>query len=74
MVWAGFSQNGKTALAFLNGKQKAEDYQIILEDNLLPYAPLIAGINWVFQQDNAIIHKSTKEWLERWHVNVLSNG
>ncbi len=67
MVWDGFSQNGKTALAFHNGKQKAEGSQLMLKDNLLPYAWLIAGINWVFKQDNATIHiaKSTKEWLER---------
>lgn len=52
MVWVGFSQAGNTALALLGGKQKADDYQLMLEDNLLPYAPLISGKNWVFQQDN----------------------
>ena len=73
MVWAGFSQNGKTSLAFLNGKIEAEDYQLMLVDNLLPYTLLIAGIHWVFQQGNAAIHsaKCTIEWLECWHVNVI---
>ena len=68
IVWPGFSQNGKTSLAFLIKKQKEEDYQLMLEDKLLPYAPLIAGVNWVFQQDNAAIQsaKSTK--------NDLSTG
>lgn len=73
MVWAGFSKGDKTALAFLDGRQTAQDYQLMLEDNLLPYAPLIAGANWVFQQDNASIHsaRSTKEWFDRWHINAI---
>lgn len=62
-----FSLNGKTSLAFLHEIQNAEGYQLMLEVNPLPYTPLIAGLNYVFQKYNAAIFSSecTKESIER---------
>ena len=52
MVWSGFSHNDKTSLDFLGRKRRD---QVVLEGNLLPYAPLIPRVNQVFQQVNAAI-------------------
>jgi hypothetical protein len=73
MVWAGFSANGKTAMAFISGRQNAEAYQLMLEDHLLPFGPLIGGQNWIFQQDNASIHAATStwNWMAEWQVKWL---
>ena len=37
MMQTGFYEIGKTSQAFLSEKQKAEEYQSMLRDNLLPY-------------------------------------
>lgn len=38
MVWAGFTESGKTKMAFLVGKQNTENYTNTLINNLLPFA------------------------------------
>ncbi|RWR98786.1 Transposable element Tc3 transposase-like protein, partial [Dinothrombium tinctorium] len=73
MVWAGFSSSGKTSIAFLDGRQKASDYQRTLSDFILPVGSQLGGPQWIFQQDNAAIHtaKSTKTWFADHGVKVL---
>lgn len=66
MVWAGFSFNGRTDIAILNGKQNAINYQNVLQEYLLPVWDEISGENGIFVQDNASIHtaNTTKTWLQ----------
>lgn len=69
MVWAGFGSAGRTNIAFPTGRMKAEDYQDMLEENLLPFGENIGGTFWKFQQDNASIHVANSSW--EW---FLDNG
>lgn len=46
MMWAGFSQIGKTTLVSLNGKTKSRRLAVNEKYNMLPYGPLMAGVNW----------------------------
>lgn len=68
-----FPLNYKTAPGFRNGIRNAR-LPLILEDNPLSYEPLIAGVNYFVQKNNAPIYSSecAKEWLlERWQVNLM---
>lgn len=74
MIWAAFwldesGRPGKSDIILMSrgdtarGGYSSQSYQDTLEQGLLPhYQP-----GWIFQQDNAPIHKSssTKDWLER---------
>ncbi len=73
MVWAAFGYNGKTAIAFLDGRQDAAAYQEVLQECLLPNGRRIGGRDWIFKQDNAPIHtaRTTKEWFRQHGVRVL---
>ena len=65
MVWGGFAYNGTTDLAEISLRLDSEGYQSILKNYLLKVGRKIAGTKWIFQQDNASIHRSnsTMAWL-----------
>ncbi|GBM77916.1 Transposable element Tc3 transposase [Araneus ventricosus] len=69
MVWGGFGYGDKLNLAFPSGRIKATNYQEILETHLLPFAEIIGGPSWIFQQDNTPIQVSKSSW--EW---FLDNG
>ena len=58
MMWSGFSRRGKLTVAFCSPKMNSEKYQDMLAESLLPFGPLITNGEYVFQQDNAPIHRS----------------
>ncbi len=58
MVWGGFSFNGTSDLAFLDGRQRSENYINTLDIYLIPFGMAKYGGNYIFQQDNAPIHTS----------------
>ncbi|KAF0701970.1 hypothetical protein AaE_016204 [Aphanomyces astaci] len=62
MVWGAFSNDGKSELAFLQGKQNSIKYCETLTTYLLPFLATVraknVGKSVVFQQDNASIHVS----------------
>ncbi|KAK3561446.1 hypothetical protein QTP86_002827 [Hemibagrus guttatus] len=73
-VWGGFSASGQGRLHIIQGNLNSQDYQQILEENLLPSVrELKLGQKWVMQQDNDPKHfsKSTKEWLKRKRFHTL---
>ena len=77
-VWAGISSRGKTDIHFYEGTLKAEDYQNILEESLLPAAQEQfedEGDEWELQQDKATCHvaRSTKELLDEHGVTVFDS-
>lgn len=73
MVWAAFSSKGKSKIAFIEGKQNSEGYVYQLSEYLLPFAHLNHGTEFIFQQDNASIHKSsyTMSWFKAQNINVM---
>jgi len=73
MIWASFSKNGKSHIAFLSRRQNSTKYCETLQAYLLPFCERIGVEDWTFQQDNASIHKSaqTTEWLRNTVANVL---
>ena len=69
MVWAAFGYHGKVNIAFPSSRVNALTCQDLLQKKLLPIAKAIGGPFWMFQQDNASIHKAISTW-ERF----LNNG
>ena len=64
MVWGGFSEKGKTDLAFLSGNQNSEKYVATLHDHLMPRICACHGDKALFQQDRCPCRASklTKQW------------
>ncbi|RWS08443.1 hypothetical protein B4U79_02733 [Dinothrombium tinctorium] len=58
MIWAALSATEKPEIVFLNGRQKATDYVEMLR-NHLPVGTILGDSNWIFQQDNASIHRTS---------------
>ena len=58
---------------FVPGHIDSRRYQDTLAKHLLPVGPLITSGAWIFQQDNAPIHRSeaTNSWFEANEVTVL---
>uniref|UniRef100_A0A1I7WWN1 Transposable element Tc3 transposase n=1 Tax=Heterorhabditis bacteriophora TaxID=37862 RepID=A0A1I7WWN1_HETBA len=56
MVWAAFSSIGALKLVFVSIKINSVDYQKVLENNLLLYYTRFQQKNFIFRQDNAVIH------------------
>lgn len=73
MIWGAIWSDGKSDLAFLEGKQNSEAYCKTLEKFLLPAGAEHFRGNYVFQQDNAPIHTSrmTKDFLHENNVALL---
>lgn len=73
MIWGSFSSKGCSTLAFLDGRQNSNDYCYVLENHLLPFTSQNHPEGFIFQQDNASIHKSnvTMNWLESQNIDVM---
>lgn len=56
MMWAAFSQRGKSYIPFLTGKQNAMKYKETVRDFLLPFVRGNHAGTWTYQQDNGSIH------------------
>lgn len=75
MIWAAFGWHGATPVAFCTSRMNSTEYIRILEDYLIPTADVLWGDgpdDWIFQQDNASIHKSaeTTKWFEEQDIKV----
>ena len=75
MRWGCFAASGTGSLDRITGIMKSENYQEILERNVLPSVRKLglSQRSWVFQQDNDPKHtsKSTREWFKRKKWTVL---
>ena len=74
MVWGAISANGKLPLVIMNGKFNAAQYvQMVDEACLFEEGSRLCGQDFVFQQDNALIHtaRATTEYFHAMGINVL---
>ena len=73
MVWGAFSCQGKTDLCFVEGIMDSEKYCVVLEAYLLLFGANEMLDSWVYQQDNAPIHKlaHTMQWLGAHNIPCL---
>jgi transposase len=74
MIWAAFSSQGLSDVAFLDGRQNSSAYCDTIANYLLPFVHVNHPNGFVFQQDNASIHVShaTKAFLEEHEISLLS--
>lgn len=73
MLWGAISLFGLSDLVVCKGNMDSKRYCRVLQRHLLPFAAEMCGERWVFQQDNASIHRSnyTKFWMEQNGVVVM---
>ena len=73
MILGAASQLGTIDLGFSTYKMNSKDYNKVLNEKLLLFLKKYKRHRPVFQQDNAIIHKSeeTVTWLEAKKVSIL---
>jgi hypothetical protein len=73
-VWGGFSYNGVSQLALVQGNMDAHQYTRILDGYMIPaVTQLFGGFEYLFVHDNDPKHKSKAacEFLKNRAVNVL---
>jgi hypothetical protein len=73
MVWACFGWGTGLRVAFVSSKMNTNDYQEVLESELVPYGADLGGPDWIFQQDNAPIHSAAvnRGWFAERNIRVL---
>ena len=73
MLWGSFGQHGKSDLVFIEGKMNAAKYRKVLQEHLVHIGQKIGGPLWVFQQDNAPIHRANVNhtWFQTKGIRVL---
>lgn len=57
MIWASFGWNGKIDLYYIESRLNALDYRDILDKHLVNVGQKIACKDWIYQHDNAQIHR-----------------
>lgn len=73
MFWGAFGYHGKSDLQPVPTKATSLDYQVILQNSIRRYGVKMGGRGWIFQQDNAPIHRSasTAGWFNRNHIRLM---
>ncbi|OWZ16843.1 Transposase [Phytophthora megakarya] len=73
MVWGAFGYQGKSELVVLEGKQSSHQYIWTVSENMLSFAHLHYGNEFVFMQDKASIHasKETKTFFKEMDATLL---
>lgn len=74
MIWASFSSNFKSKLTFVEGKLDAKGYQNLLKNHIEDISKSFGSNKWIFQQDNAPIHKAkiNTAWFESNKIDLMS--
>ena len=74
MVWGAMSASGVMKLEVIQGRMNAKGYiKMMREASLKSEGIRLAGQNWIFQQDNAPIHRAniTKEFFAKENINLM---
>ena len=72
-VWGAIHYGGKLGLVVLTGNVTAASYQVLLEEEMVPYAGEHFGRNFLFMHDNAPAHRAQRiqQFLENQEIEVL---
>ncbi|CAF1272738.1 unnamed protein product [Rotaria magnacalcarata] len=73
MIWASFGWGGISSICFVDGRMNAKGYREVLNKHLIGIGSCMCGSDWIFQQDNAPIHRAKVNltWFKSQKVNVL---
>ena len=73
MIWASFGWGGKSSICFVDGRMNSNGYREVLKHHLVDIGSSIGGSDWIFQQDNAPVHRSKVNitWFKSKKINVL---
>ena len=73
MIWASFGWNGKSSICFVDGRMNSKGYREVLQKHLIDIGSCMGGSDWIFQQDNAPIHRAKVNltWFKSQKINVL---
>ncbi|CAF3429790.1 unnamed protein product, partial [Rotaria socialis] len=73
MIWASFGWGGKSSICFVDGRMNAKGYREVLKKHLIDIDSCMDGSDWIFQQDNAPIHRAKVNlaWFKSKKINVL---
>ena len=73
MVWGAFCIDGTLEIQFVSCRMNSADYIITLEMSLVSFLEKNSNKNFIFQQDNAVIHNSaaTKNRFASKNISVL---
>ncbi|CAF1597843.1 unnamed protein product [Rotaria magnacalcarata] len=73
MIWASFGWGGKSSTCFINGRMNSNGYREVLKIPLVDIDNAIGGSDWIFQQDNALVHRAKVNlaWFKSQKINVL---
>ena len=73
MIWASFGWVGKSPICFVDGQMNSSGYREVLKNHLVDIGSSIGGSNWIFQQNNASVHRSKVNitWSKSQKINVL---
>ena len=73
MIWASFGWGGKSLICFVDSRMNSKGYLDVLKRHLIDIGSCLYGADWVFQQDNAPIHRAKVNltWFKSQKINVL---
>ena len=70
---ASFGQHGKSDWVFIESRMNTVQYREMLQKHLVHVGQMIGGRKWIFQQDNAPIHRAkvNHSWLIAKKITVI---
>jgi transposase len=73
MIWASFGWLGKSSICFIDGRMNSYGYREVLKNHLIDIGDKMGGTSWIFQQDNAPVHRSKVNvaWFKTQKINLL---
>lgn len=73
MVWSGIGYSGKMDIKFCSGKITSKRYIEVINEQINSHAVRIAGPYFIFQQDNASIHRAkvVRDYFSEKNIQVL---